>query len=699
MKIKNKECYKLSDRKVYVILFSIFILNIVIRSILALKFSDLSVFPDELLHWNISKSIAENGKVIYRNINIGYSEILYSIVISIAHISSDTEVAYKIAKVINCILMSSAIFPIYLMAMKILKNKKISLLIAIIGIIVPEMTYTLKIMQENLYYPMFMWFWFIIITMIYDNKFSNRNIILLALYVFFMTICKQMGLNVFVGIVIYYIVITFLYKKNYKRNLIQLFLFIISFMIIKNIYISIFNIVNNTGNTITDSVISQIIHNILNKSILVKLIYPLLDYVVMIIISFGVYTVILPFSLFSKLEDKQQKLLIIIIAIIFSTIGVICFQILPAENLGETVIRVHLRYIYYMFIPLFILFYSCSKKVEEVGVNKLGILLLFNLIIMISLINVLPKYVSVDGPTLTILGTVEKLDAISISVKMILIFAITALGYLLYNEKVKIFYRSIVVILIVNSLVNTVAFCKSENIGRKNFNETKNEAIQMNNYLEQNLKENSKIVILATDEYAEGNLEGHLSVPYYLILKNDFYNNIINGNKIEFNNMQLVTFSKSCKNDQFSEPDYIICKNYIGINGYDLVDIGLKDYKLYRKNGGNISMKYITNGIYDDNWIGKESGIEIYDDSDKKEIEVQLKIETSHFQEDIIKCRDNDGDLPDLKVTNNRNNYSIKLKRNNNEPFKLNMTSDQTFKPEGGDERNLSVRILDINIK
>ena len=68
---------KVDNKKIIIILFLIFIFSSAIRSILSLKTATVSIIYDELLYWDISKSIYQNSAVMFRNLLISNKDIFY----------------------------------------------------------------------------------------------------------------------------------------------------------------------------------------------------------------------------------------------------------------------------------------------------------------------------------------------------------------------------------------------------------------------------------------------------------------------------------------------------------------------------------------------------------------------------------------------------------------------------------------------
>ncbi len=131
--------------------------SVVLRYIVAYAHPAPWILDDELLFIEAAKSIARpltepsmgrTGPGLY---------FVYPALIAPAFaIFDQASSAYAAAKFINCILMSSAAVPAYLLARRVL-TREFALVVALLTLAVPSMIYTAAAMTENAYYPAFLW--------------------------------------------------------------------------------------------------------------------------------------------------------------------------------------------------------------------------------------------------------------------------------------------------------------------------------------------------------------------------------------------------------------------------------------------------------------------------------------------------------------------------------------------------------------
>jgi hypothetical protein len=127
-----------------------------LRAILAGWVHGPFVFLDELGYEQMARSFARTGHfAIFGKQGLAYSP-LYPIVLSpIYALTSSAQVAYEWVKVVNSLLMSLSVFPVYAIARFVLSRRQ-ALGVAALALIAPLMSYTGLQFSENLAYPLFL---------------------------------------------------------------------------------------------------------------------------------------------------------------------------------------------------------------------------------------------------------------------------------------------------------------------------------------------------------------------------------------------------------------------------------------------------------------------------------------------------------------------------------------------------------------
>lgn len=574
------------NHNIYYILIITFLFSVILRTGLGLICGQMNVFYDELLHWNLSKSIYYHLGSNFRNDILSYKEILYSIVISISHGFGNAQTQYHVAVGINSVLMSSVIFPVYFMSDKFLNNKYRSYIIAFLSIMVPEMYYTTKILQENLYYPMVIWFFYIFIVLILKNQYRIRNIILLSSYIFLVSLCKQMALNIFAGVVLYYILqYLFFDKENRKKCLISLLFFITVFLGLKFSYDILFNIINDISKeSSAETTIIAIIKNMLDSYLLSRLIFPALSYLLLSTLYFGYFTVTLPLSMGNELNKKERNLFLIIGTILISTIMVICLRIVPAENLDQVATRFHFRYMFYLIVPLLIVLFSIYDKVKSFKFNFKIVILSVVYVLLLGYISIMPA----EGSTIDCVGAnyikyLFNSDMMVNTLRMLVIIGISIGIYLLYRKKIKIFYSIIVIGLLLSGVISNVYTYIYIHNDKQNSVNKNDDALTLNEYFEEQPDFDWRSLLMISDKnVSDAKLETFLDRPDYYYSKTEDFTNYLKEHPGEsFWNLNLYSFNHQFHDPAVDYPEYILTNKWYSIEGYDKADINLKRYYLY----------------------------------------------------------------------------------------------------------------------
>lgn len=688
------------DKNLKYLLISLFILSVIFRSYWGITHGEIYVFFDELLHWNISKSIFWGLGTNFRNDIINYQEILYSILMSISHCIGNTEIQYYIAIGINSVLMSSVIFPVYKMAKCFINDKKVAVLISLIAIIMPEMFYTSKIMQENLYYPLVIWFFYIFIKFILKDQYNYKSLIKLSLYIFIISLCKQMALNLFCGICLYYFIQFIIDKPNRKKCFFGMFSFITVFICLKLIYNYIFVLLLGVNtSSCSENTIKFILKNLFDLHIITKLIYPALCYIILTILYFGVFTIILPVINFKSLNKNQQNLLLLVGSIFITTIGVICLSIIPIENLDQINIRFHYRYFFFLLIPILILFFSMYQDIHSyINYRNLTAFTIFY-IMLLKYVNIIPVGSQVDCIPSNYLNRIFNSDMMKNTLYMLIIIGILLCLLLLYNKRIKLLYILIVFYFVFTSSMSLIYdYNESDRIKQSSIIQ-KEDALKLNEFLSTNKHKQNSVLIISDQAVSDAPFEAYLKYPnYYYTMKADFIHYLTNMKNNTFSKLQLFSFNNYFNDNNIKNPKYIICNEKLNLNGYRFVDIHMKKYFLYSRTRNEIFVKSYILNRYSDMWIGKDSNIILYSKDNMNERNITLKMDSPLQDGMKLKLVDSTGKEQEIVVHSNISEYNVTVNRKEDENYyNINITADTTIVPNQYDTRNLSVRIYDIN--
>ncbi len=136
-------------------------LSAVVRFILTRGYPSPWTWTDELLYAELAKSFGMTGHFAIRHIpgREGFG-FVYPVLLSPAYaLTSNVPAAYAVMKAINCVVMSLAAVPTYLIARRFV-GRWLALTAALLVVAHPALTYTAGIMTENAFLPIFaFWCW------------------------------------------------------------------------------------------------------------------------------------------------------------------------------------------------------------------------------------------------------------------------------------------------------------------------------------------------------------------------------------------------------------------------------------------------------------------------------------------------------------------------------------------------------------
>lgn len=139
-------------------IWGVFILAVIIYGIIAAVFtSTVHIDVDEELYTALARTFHYQGKFGTGDDILNYSCVLYSMLISIAYYFYEPYRILFLMRIIGVITMCSAVFPVWLLAEKVLKDDRKAFVVSLFTMILPYMFDTAYLMQEVLSYPLFLW--------------------------------------------------------------------------------------------------------------------------------------------------------------------------------------------------------------------------------------------------------------------------------------------------------------------------------------------------------------------------------------------------------------------------------------------------------------------------------------------------------------------------------------------------------------
>ena len=125
-----------------------------LRWLAALPVRQPRIFRDELLHWQLAQSFVTHRPFLVSGEAVDYPAILYPAVLSLGLHVGNAHLAFQLAHALNALMISAVVFGAYALT-KELGGHREALAVAALAGLAPGGGYSVFIMEENLYYPLF----------------------------------------------------------------------------------------------------------------------------------------------------------------------------------------------------------------------------------------------------------------------------------------------------------------------------------------------------------------------------------------------------------------------------------------------------------------------------------------------------------------------------------------------------------------
>ncbi len=140
-------------------LFAVFTILFGWHAGLSFFYTQPYIFGDELTYKSMAFAYFREGNLYaYTSEQIGHAadlpNFLYQLLISPAFVFGDSYL--DAIKLINALMVASALFPLFLLLREFVSEGR-ALFAAAIALLLPELNYTINVMPENLFLPLFLW--------------------------------------------------------------------------------------------------------------------------------------------------------------------------------------------------------------------------------------------------------------------------------------------------------------------------------------------------------------------------------------------------------------------------------------------------------------------------------------------------------------------------------------------------------------
>lgn len=352
---------KMKKEYYWIFVIFIFICSVIFRAYMSLYEKRLSTYYDELRYVYIAKSIWNNHNFNIYGTPGDFSKILYSVFIAPFFSISNSIIRIKCISIWNSILISSSVFPAWLIARNITKDKLIVTSAVILTALSSDMCYSMVFMSENLYLPMGLWLIYFMIKIFKSTDVKRKTVqaFFIGVYTYFLYLCKEIALAFVLAFLIIEAV-RFITSKD-KKILVPCAAFLIGFALF--FVTAKFTVFSDIGSSYNQTSLSQIG----TPYKFAYWIYTILYDGAYLTVAFLFFPLLYPLLKISRsnISELRNKLYIFTALSAFITLGIITFTISVREDLGRIDMRQHLRYYCPLFLPLLVVFLDVLKNENE----------------------------------------------------------------------------------------------------------------------------------------------------------------------------------------------------------------------------------------------------------------------------------------------------------------------------------------------
>lgn len=339
----------------------LFIVSCIVRIIIADYPKGVGVLPDEVRYLSLASSLLNDGQLIQRGGLSSFQKILYPLSILPAYLFDDPHTRVRAITILNCIYVSSALFPALILARRLFSSKAPVIVCLLFTLIVPDMCYSMTFLSESAYLPLALWLIAVCLVALEKQGRSKMAWSLgSGLLCYLAYLAKEVALGFALAFLIMLIVQIARDQGHRRICCLSLGFFIaglaIPFIVLK---LTLFSGLLNSYNQTDPRVLA-------NPYTLFFALYALCMDFMHYAIAFAFFPLILPALTWRRLTRRDRELyLFCLLSCAFILLAVV-YTISIREDVGHTGIRPHLRYAAPIMLPL--LFLTVKQVARRDGV-------------------------------------------------------------------------------------------------------------------------------------------------------------------------------------------------------------------------------------------------------------------------------------------------------------------------------------------
>lgn len=568
---------------------AVFIISAVFRSICGIRLGETYIFYDELIHTKLAESLAESASLIFRGISREKGDILYYALIMPAFWFKNRVATRAVIVIINSLLMSSVVFPVYYLGTNLLKNIWGRYAVCILSAAWPEMCYTQQILQENLFYPLLVFYFavFFQIEMTWQQgkKIKKRKFLLTGICSYLLYLTKDLGI-IFIAATGMLWSITAITEKAERRGqrITALGLYFLGVIGMELMMSPVYHFLTADARlqlmgaeglkqnlTAVETALAGILPYIgMGK----ELFHAIAVYLLLFVVLTGIlpfFLVIAGFRTYGKAEKNLCCLFLLSFAM---TVGAVCLL----EMRSNQELRIHFRYLFEMTpVLLLFFFYVCENKILSYKVIMAAAVIYISLL---SFISILPpwEYVCYDcisAKALYPFSSDSRYGLLQLGIAAVIFFGIV----MIILKQWKVITVFVVVGLICTDMISSyhcymdIYSLKIRNAG------IVRDALRVNKYFEQ---KEGYCLLITEDGLSLAMLECYLDADYYLCT----YEKLKEFQRLgeaDIHHLPVLRVSDWYQQEDAHQIMALISEMELDIEGYRQSELGLEKYYMYEK--------------------------------------------------------------------------------------------------------------------
>ena len=335
----------------------------------------LTTYNDEYYYVNVARNIFRGEGPIVDGLEMTFDKVLYSFFIAPAYIIKNAVLRVKIISLINCMLMSSSLFPIWLISRDINLSRGNTFWALIITGVFPELSMSMSFMSENLFFPLVLFF--IRFWLVNSQKPAKKNAVILGILGFLCYFCKASFLAIFISCAAFEIVfpaVSYLVCGREKSEKLRSFYSKERFINLA-VFAAVFAVLNiilklTVFYSEKSSYQLRSISEFFEAYRLGYAVYAAFYIISGIMISALILPFVYPVLQYTKLNEPSKKLFCFNVISILMTIAVVVYTITAYEDYGTAQPEVHMRYFSHFVLIAFLLFLKSIEKSYNEENNK-----------------------------------------------------------------------------------------------------------------------------------------------------------------------------------------------------------------------------------------------------------------------------------------------------------------------------------------